>query len=89
MAAVMVYTNDPDLLQNDTFSVNMTAANTSSIYTASMSPLMDKTINILLIIVVFITMVSLGCTMEVSKIKVPSETLILKCTIYVYEHNNL
>ncbi|KAM6915040.1 hepatic sodium/bile acid cotransporter [Xenentodon cancila] len=30
---------------------------------------MDKTINILMIIVLFITMVSLGCTMEVSKIK--------------------
>ncbi|XP_029281181.1 sodium/bile acid cotransporter [Cottoperca gobio] len=31
---------------------------------------MDKTINILLIVVMFITMVSLGCTMEVSKIKI-------------------
>ncbi|XP_054473932.1 hepatic sodium/bile acid cotransporter-like [Anoplopoma fimbria] len=48
---------------------NMTAANTSSVLTAIVSPLMDKTINLLLIIAVFITMVSLGCTMEVSKIK--------------------
>uniref|UniRef100_A0A3Q1JB90 Hepatic sodium/bile acid cotransporter n=1 Tax=Anabas testudineus TaxID=64144 RepID=A0A3Q1JB90_ANATE len=57
------------LLQNDSFFFNMTAANTSSVYTVIMSPIMDKTINILLIIVLFITMVSLGCTMEVSKIK--------------------
>lgn len=61
--------SDPDLLQNDSFFFNVTAANTSSIYTV-MSPIMDKTINILLIVVLFITMVSLGCTMEVSKIKV-------------------
>ncbi|XP_026197626.1 sodium/bile acid cotransporter [Anabas testudineus] len=61
--------SDSDLLQNDSFFFNMTAANTSSVYTVIMSPIMDKTINILLIIVLFITMVSLGCTMEVSKIK--------------------
>ncbi|XP_038582266.1 sodium/bile acid cotransporter [Micropterus salmoides] len=59
----------PDLWQNDSFLVNMMVANTSSVYTAMMSPIMDKTINILMIIVLFITMVSLGCTMEVSKIK--------------------
>lgn len=67
--------SDPDLGQNDSLSFNTTAANTSSVYTAIISPVMDKTINILLIIAVFITMVSLGCTMEVSKIKVTSETL--------------
>lgn len=61
--------SDPDMLQNDSFFFNMTAANTSSIYTV-MSPIMDKTINVLLVVVLFITMVSLGCTMEVSKIKV-------------------
>ncbi|XP_039981763.1 sodium/bile acid cotransporter [Xiphias gladius] len=61
--------SDPDLGQNDSLSFNTTAANTSSVYTAIISPVMDKTINILLIIAVFITMVSLGCTMEVSKIK--------------------
>ncbi|KAG7222671.1 hypothetical protein INR49_026280 [Caranx melampygus] len=33
------------------------------------SPMLDKSINILMVIVLFITMVSLGCTMEVSKIK--------------------
>uniref|UniRef100_A0A4W6FVW3 Hepatic sodium/bile acid cotransporter n=1 Tax=Lates calcarifer TaxID=8187 RepID=A0A4W6FVW3_LATCA len=62
--------SDPDLWQhNNSFSFNMTAANTSSVHMGIMSPVMDKTINILLIIVLFITMVSLGCTMEVSKIK--------------------
>ncbi|KAK2889992.1 hepatic sodium/bile acid cotransporter [Channa argus] len=55
-------------LQSDSKLFNMTTANTSTIYTI-MSPVMDKTINILLIIALFITMVSLGCTMEVSKIK--------------------
>lgn len=60
----------PDLLRNESSSFNMTAANGSSVHTATMPPILDKTVNILLIIVVFITMVSLGCTMEVSKIKV-------------------
>ena len=60
----------PDLWHIDDFSINMTAANTSSIPTTFLSPVMDKTINILMVIVLFITMVSLGCTMEVSKIKV-------------------
>ncbi|XP_074471988.1 hepatic sodium/bile acid cotransporter-like isoform X3 [Sebastes fasciatus] len=61
--------SDPDLGQNQSLMFNMTAANTSSVFTAMLSPVMDKTINILMIIVMFITMVSLGCTMEVSKIK--------------------
>ncbi|XP_044025444.1 sodium/bile acid cotransporter [Siniperca chuatsi] len=69
----MDYTADlfshPDLWQNESFSFNMTATNISSVYTAMISPVMDKTISILLIIVLFIAMVSLGCTMEVSKIK--------------------
>ncbi|XP_037606893.1 sodium/bile acid cotransporter-like [Sebastes umbrosus] len=60
--------SDPDLGQNQSLMFNMTAANTSSVFTAMLLPL-DTTINILMIIVVFITMVSLGCTMEVSKIK--------------------
>lgn len=61
-----------DLLSalDNSSSINTTAANTSSVYTALMSPTVNKAINILLIIVLFITMVSLGCTMEVSKIKV-------------------
>ncbi|XP_022060013.1 sodium/bile acid cotransporter [Acanthochromis polyacanthus] len=61
--------SDPDLWQNGTFLFHLTADNTSSIYTAVMSPVIDKTISILMIIVLFITMVSMGCTMEVSKIK--------------------
>ncbi|GLD49637.1 sodium/bile acid cotransporter-like protein [Lates japonicus] len=64
------WSSDPDLWQhNNSFLFNMTASNTSSVHMGIMSPVMDKTINILLIIVLFITMVSLGCTMEVSKIK--------------------
>uniref|UniRef100_A0A3Q2P766 Solute carrier family 10 member 1 n=1 Tax=Fundulus heteroclitus TaxID=8078 RepID=A0A3Q2P766_FUNHE len=59
----------PDLEENDGFTSNLTAANDSLIYTSLLSPAMDKTINILMIVVLFITMVSLGCTMEVTKIK--------------------
>ncbi|MED6254010.1 hypothetical protein ATANTOWER_012076 [Ataeniobius toweri] len=55
--------------QNDGFTSNMTAVNTSSLYTSLLSSMMNKTINILMIVVLFITMVSLGCTMEVTKIK--------------------
>ncbi|XP_072218550.1 hepatic sodium/bile acid cotransporter [Leuresthes tenuis] len=61
--------SEPDLLQNYGFSINMTATNTSSSSTFHLSPVMDKVVNIVLIVVLFITMVSLGCTMEVSKIK--------------------
>ncbi|MEQ2234893.1 hypothetical protein ILYODFUR_036046, partial [Ilyodon furcidens] len=55
--------------QNDGFTSNLTAVNTSLLYTSLLSPMMDKTINILMIVMLFITMVSLGCTMEVTKIK--------------------
>ncbi|XP_049445509.1 sodium/bile acid cotransporter [Epinephelus fuscoguttatus] len=55
--------------QNQSFELNMTAANTSSVFVDVMSPEMNKAINILMIICMLITMVSMGCTMEVSKIK--------------------
>ncbi|XP_071324168.1 hepatic sodium/bile acid cotransporter [Trachinotus anak] len=58
-----------DMWHNSSVLFNVTAANTSSVFTSMMSPVMDKAINLLLIVVLFITMVSLGCTMEVSKIK--------------------
>ncbi|KAM4529786.1 hepatic sodium/bile acid cotransporter [Fundulus diaphanus] len=58
-----------DFEENDGFTSNLTAANGSLIYTSLLSPAMDKTINILMIVVLFITMVSLGCTMEVTKIR--------------------
>ncbi|XP_076023349.1 hepatic sodium/bile acid cotransporter [Genypterus blacodes] len=62
--------SNPDLLQDDSYLHNLTAANTSSVaFTPMLPSVMDKSINIALIIVLFITMVSLGCTMEVSKIK--------------------
>ncbi|XP_043961685.1 sodium/bile acid cotransporter isoform X1 [Gambusia affinis] len=61
--------SDSDFLGNDGFSPNLTAANTSLLYPSFLSPVMDKTTNIIMIIVLFIMMVSLGCTMEVTKIK--------------------
>uniref|UniRef100_A0A8C3B163 Solute carrier family 10 member 1 n=1 Tax=Cyclopterus lumpus TaxID=8103 RepID=A0A8C3B163_CYCLU len=54
------------LWSGDNFLLNKTAG---SVYITGLSPVMNKIINILLIISLFITMVSLGCTMEVSKIK--------------------
>ncbi|XP_023203547.1 sodium/bile acid cotransporter-like isoform X2 [Xiphophorus maculatus] len=61
--------SESDFLKNDGFSPNLTAANTSSLYPFLLSPVMDKTINIIMIIVLLTIMVSLGCTMEVTKIK--------------------
>ncbi|KAM9840224.1 hepatic sodium/bile acid cotransporter [Aulostomus maculatus] len=59
-----------NLWHNDSFMFNATEANASSAVLKSfISPVLDKTINVLLVIILFITMVSLGCTMEVSKIK--------------------
>ncbi len=57
---------DPDVWEN------MTAANNSSVFSTKMSPVMDKIINLVLIVVLTITMVAMGCTMEVTKIKVTS-----------------
>ncbi|KAI3364151.1 hypothetical protein L3Q82_010966 [Scortum barcoo] len=59
--------SDPDPWPNESLAFNATAANTTSV--VRMEAAMDKSINILLIVVLFITMVSMGCTMEVSKIK--------------------
>ncbi|XP_008287966.1 sodium/bile acid cotransporter-like [Stegastes partitus] len=41
-----------------------------TIGTPGSSTLLDKSINILVVVILFITMISLGCTMEISKIKV-------------------
>ncbi|CAJ1078306.1 sodium/bile acid cotransporter [Xyrichtys novacula] len=57
---------DPDSQYED-FMLNMTIAN--STFAPIIPPVINKTINLLLIIVLTITMVSMGCTMEVSKIK--------------------
>uniref|UniRef100_A0A8C9XGM2 Hepatic sodium/bile acid cotransporter n=1 Tax=Sander lucioperca TaxID=283035 RepID=A0A8C9XGM2_SANLU len=73
MADTKAYTSDlfsePVLWQNQSFVFNMTAANTSSVFVGLVSPVTEKIINILMVFLLFITMVSLGCTMEVSKIK--------------------
>lgn len=53
----------PDLNLNDSLGSNETVS-----YVA-LSPAMNKAVNLLLIIVLSVTMVSMGCTMEVSKIK--------------------
>ncbi|KAA8583033.1 hypothetical protein FQN60_015579, partial [Etheostoma spectabile] len=73
MADTKAYTSDlfsvSVLWQNQSIGFNMTAANTSSVLTGLVSPVMEKIINVLMVVLLFITMVSLGCTMEVSKIK--------------------
>ncbi|KAM3602879.1 uncharacterized protein V6R79_012446 [Siganus canaliculatus] len=58
---------DPDSWQNGSLMFNQTAAN-SSVY-VGMSPGMNKAINVIMVVVLTQTMVSLGCTMELSKIK--------------------
>uniref|UniRef100_A0A667YNV1 Hepatic sodium/bile acid cotransporter n=1 Tax=Myripristis murdjan TaxID=586833 RepID=A0A667YNV1_9TELE len=58
----------PHLWGNGSLFFNNTAANSSSLGSLVSSE-MDKAINIIMIVVLFITMVSMGCTMEVSKIK--------------------
>ncbi|XP_066498681.1 hepatic sodium/bile acid cotransporter-like [Hoplias malabaricus] len=51
--------------------LNTTSENTTTHqgFQSPLSPAMDKTINGITIIILFITMVSLGCTMEIAKIK--------------------
>lgn len=48
---------------------NGTSGNGTIGFQSSISPVMDKAINGITIIILFITMISLGCTMEISKIK--------------------
>lgn len=64
--------SDPDPWLSESLWFNATAANASDVYMPLMSPVINKTINISLILVLTIVMVSMGCTMEVSKIKVTS-----------------
>ncbi|XP_049614041.1 hepatic sodium/bile acid cotransporter [Syngnathus scovelli] len=59
--------SDPMQTTMDAF--NMTSTNSTVLFKPFLSPVVDKTINVLMVIVLFITMISLGCTMEVSKIK--------------------
>lgn len=57
------------------FSLNSSLGNgtsgndTSGGFQSPFSPVMDKAINGITIIILFITMISLGCTMEINKIK--------------------
>nr|XP_057901875.1 hepatic sodium/bile acid cotransporter [Doryrhamphus excisus] len=71
MEHILDLMSDSNPTQNDSMlTFNMTSANTSAVVFGSLlSPALDKTINILMVMVLFVTMVSLGCTMEVSKIK--------------------
>ncbi|KAM3603051.1 uncharacterized protein V6R79_015811 [Siganus canaliculatus] len=59
---------DPDSWLNESLPFNQTAANSSSVDTG-MSPGMNKAINVIMVVVLTQTMVSLGCTMELTKIK--------------------
>lgn len=61
---------DQDSKAYEDYLFNMTAPN--STFVPVMPPVISKTINLLLVVVLTITMVSMGCTMEVSKIKVTS-----------------
>lgn len=69
--------SDPLLWQNESFLLNTTAANTSVVYKPIIPPGLNKAINIILITTLSITMLSLGCIMEISKIKVTAEDVVL------------
>ncbi|XP_041661136.1 sodium/bile acid cotransporter [Cheilinus undulatus] len=58
---------DYNLWGNESFLFNMSAGN--STFVPVMPPAINKAINLLLVVVLTITMVSMGCTMEVAKIK--------------------
>ncbi|XP_070844190.1 hepatic sodium/bile acid cotransporter [Chaetodon trifascialis] len=60
--------SDPDSWHNESVLFNETAANSTSAYPAVISPMVEKTTHILLIVILIIAMVALGCSMEVSKI---------------------
>lgn len=57
---------------NATNTYNITSHNVTAVFQSPISPVMDKAISGITIIILFITMVSLGCTMEISKIKAHS-----------------
>lgn len=59
---------DPDAWEEESVLLNETA-NITTVHTVQMSPVIDKTINLILITVLTVAMVSMGCTMEVTKIK--------------------
>nr|XP_057908200.1 hepatic sodium/bile acid cotransporter-like [Doryrhamphus excisus] len=62
---------DPNLMQNDSMlTFNVTSTNTTTLdFSLIFTPMMDKAIQGILVAILFLTMVSLGCTMEFSKIK--------------------
>lgn len=59
--------SDQDSMQYEDYFFNTTVSNIT--FVPVIPPAINKTINLLLIVVLTITMVSMGCTMEVSKIK--------------------
>ncbi|KAJ8356267.1 hypothetical protein SKAU_G00190610 [Synaphobranchus kaupii] len=48
---------------------NITPPNSTFLFESPFSPLMDKVFNSIILIILFFTMISLGCTMEISKIR--------------------
>ncbi|KAL2082766.1 hypothetical protein ACEWY4_022584 [Coilia grayii] len=63
-------TMNPTELPNADELLNITALNSSTPFQSALSETADKIISLIVVVILFITMVSLGCTMEVSKIKV-------------------
>lgn len=51
---------------------DQTDENTTTVHYPAIPPAMNRALVLIIVIIVFITMTSLGCTMEVSKIKVTS-----------------
>lgn len=49
--------------------LNITEANNSTAFQPPLSEAVDRIVSLIIVTILFITMVSLGCTMEVAKIK--------------------
>ncbi|XP_068610198.1 hepatic sodium/bile acid cotransporter-like [Brachionichthys hirsutus] len=61
--------SDPGRWQNESLWSNTTDANATSVHGVMMPPAINKAINIILPVSLAVAMVSLGCTMELPKIK--------------------
>ncbi|XP_028295550.1 sodium/bile acid cotransporter [Gouania willdenowi] len=68
MESIIYPTADLSLEPNSSLWLNVTALNSTALY-SPLSPIVDKFVSIFLIIALSLTMVSMGCTMELSKIK--------------------
>lgn len=61
--------NTTEVYERISINTDMSVLANGSMGVLNISPTLNKTINIFTVVILFITMISLGCTMEISKIK--------------------